>query len=76
MANTKTVAIGEDVWERLKEQALRERVTVRCVLEKAACDYLDARWVARAEKLAEERLSSASPLGGRVKELKYDPESE
>ncbi len=42
MEKPRTIAIGEDVWARLKQRALDERVTLREVVERAAGQYLGA----------------------------------
>ncbi len=87
MANTKTVAIGEGVWERLKGRALKERTTVRDVLERAVSGYLavvaksDAtddmcRWAAQTEREYVTALMADYSEPEPVKELKYDPDPE
>lgn len=81
MANTKTVAIGEGFWELAKSLALRERVSVRAVVESALKSYA-AGVVVGAEPLAAyrattsgdyDRLAALREIVGKMSQLSDGP---
>jgi hypothetical protein len=67
MEKCRNVRVGEDVWARLKQRALDERVTVREVTERAVSAYLGVMPTA-GEMWARTERPLTTP-----KELKYDP---